>query len=48
MEGRELEGLSMKLKDARFGPLLYWLEELFSFEGSPCGSKNFFKYFSKK
>jgi hypothetical protein len=51
MVGRELEGLSVKLKNARFGPLLqelWGLEEFFSFEGSPGNTKHFFKYFSRK
>jgi hypothetical protein len=51
MVSRELKGLSVKLKNARFGPLLeelWWSEELFLFEGSPGRAKNFFKYFSRK
>jgi hypothetical protein len=51
MVDRELEGLSVKLKNARFGPLLselWQLEEFFSFKGSLGSTKNLFKYFSKK
>jgi hypothetical protein len=51
MVGRELKGLSVKLKNARFGPLLkelWWSKEFFSFEGSPGSTKNFFKYFLNK
>jgi hypothetical protein len=51
MVSRELKGLSVKLKNPWFGPLLqelWWSKEFFSFEGSAGSAKNFFKYFSKK
>jgi hypothetical protein len=50
MVSRELEGLSVKLKIARFGPSfqeLWWSKEFFSFEGSAGSTKTSSNIFLK-